>query len=199
MSRMSHDDPFARRIVTRLASLLIRTLRALTRMIYIRPEIVRDLHHRGQPYVLAFFHDQLLMMTYGYPGRSYGRRIAALTSRHRDGRYIAGTLERFGHLTVGGSTSRGGAAGLKEMVRLIRAGNDLGFAVDGPRGPRHVAQIGAIEASRLGRAPIVPLAFAASKKKPSVRGTGFRSRCRSRAGSLSTASRSSSRPAPIAI
>lgn len=195
---MTHDDPFARRVATYLASLLIRTLRALMRVSYVRPDAVRELHRRGQPYVLAFFHDQLLLMTYGYLGRSYGRRIAALASRHRDGRYIAGTLERFGHMTVGGSTGRGGATGLREMVRLIRAGNDLGFAVDGPRGPRHVVQIGAIEASRLGRAPIVPLAFAASKKKPSDPGTDSRFRCHSRAGSSSTVTRSRSRLVPIA-
>jgi lysophospholipid acyltransferase (LPLAT)-like uncharacterized protein len=124
---------------------------------------VRRLAREGRPYVHAFFHDQLLVMTYSYLGREYGRRLAVLSSRHRDGEYVARTLERFGHVMVRGSTGRGGAAGLVEMIRHLRAGRDAAFATDGPRGPRHHVQIGVIEAARLGRAPIVPVAFAASR------------------------------------
>ena len=187
-----------RRLTAILASWLIRALRATTRVVYRGEEIIRDRLRRGEPFILALFHDQLLMMTYAYPGRAYGRRIAVLASRHRDGQTIAATLERFGHRTVSGSTGRGGAAGLREMVRLLRDGTDLAFAVDGPRGPRHQAQIGVVEAARLGRASIVPVAFAASKKKSSGPGIASRSRCRSRVARSSTGRRSSwPRPLPV--
>jgi lysophospholipid acyltransferase (LPLAT)-like uncharacterized protein len=154
-----------------LASGVIRVLRRLMRWRWVNDAVVRSFHERGRPYVHAFFHDQLLMMTYSYLGQGYGRRLAVLSSRHRDGEYVSRTLERFGHLMVRGSTSRGGVAGLKEMIRRLRGGMDTAFATDGPRGPRHQVQIGVIEAARLGGAPIVPVVFAASKKKLFVPGT----------------------------
>jgi lysophospholipid acyltransferase (LPLAT)-like uncharacterized protein len=155
----------ARRLGPWLASGLIRALRTTMRFSSENDAVVRGLHEAGRPYVHAFFHDQLLLMTYSYLGREYGRTLAVLASRHRDGEYVARTLERFGHRLVRGSTGRGGAAGLVEMIRHLRAGRDAAFATDGPRGPRHRVQVGVVEAARLGRAPIVPVAFASSRAK----------------------------------
>jgi lysophospholipid acyltransferase (LPLAT)-like uncharacterized protein len=194
---MSSGDRLTLWVGPPLAGALIRLLRLLMRWTSEGEETVHRAHREGRPYVHAFFHDQLLMMTYSYLGQRYGRRLTVLSSRHRDGEYVARTLERFGHLMVRGSTGRGGVGGLKEMIGHLRAGRDAAFATDGPRGPRHSVQIGVIEAARLGRAPIVPVAFAASKKKPSAPGTPSRSRSRSRAAHSSTASRSWSLPTPI--
>ena len=160
---------------------------------------VLRLHREGRPYVHAFFHDQLLMMTYSYLGHAHGRELAVLSSRHRDGEFVARTLRRFGHLMVRGSTGRGAAAGLIEMIRHLRAGRDAAFATDGPRGPRRRVQIGVIEAARLAEAPIVPVAFAASKKKLCARGTPSRSLTPSPAGSSSTVIRSWWAGSPVAI
>jgi lysophospholipid acyltransferase (LPLAT)-like uncharacterized protein len=185
-------------VAARLASALIRTLQPLLRWTVVNDEIVLALHRAGRPYVHAFFHDQLLLMTYSYRGAAFGRRLAVLASRHRDGEYVSRTLERFGHQMVRGSTGRGGMSGLRQMVRLLREGRDAAFATDGPRGPRHQVQIGVIEAARLGGAPIVPVAFAASGKKNFVRGIASRSRTPWRGPCSSMVSRSSSRPGPIA-
>jgi lysophospholipid acyltransferase (LPLAT)-like uncharacterized protein len=185
-------------LAPRAASGFMRALHATMRWTTVGETAVLDLHRAGRPYVHAFFHDQLLLMTWSYRGGAFGRRLAVLASRHRDGEYIARTLERFGHQMVRGSTGRGGVSGLREMVRRLRSGADAAFAVDGPRGPRHVVQPGAIEAARLAAAPIVPVAFAASGKKNFIRGIASRSRARSRAAFSSTVSRSWSLPAPAA-
>jgi lysophospholipid acyltransferase (LPLAT)-like uncharacterized protein len=183
-------------IVPRIASAYIRVQRRLMRLAWVGDETVLERNRAGRPYVHAFFHDQLLMMNYSYLGRRFGRRLAVLASRHRDGEYVARTLERFGHLLVRGSSGHGGAGGLRQMVRHLREGRDAAFAVDGPRGPRHAVQIGVVEAARLGAADIVPVAFAARGKKNSTRGTGSRSRTRSRAACSSTVSRSMFLPTP---
>lgn len=162
----------------RLAAGLIVALRASMRLRRVGESVVLDLHRRGTPYVHAFFHDQLMMMTYSYRGRAFGRRLAVLASRHRDGEYVARTLERFGHTLVRGSTNRGAVGGLVQMVRFLKAGYDAAFATDGPRGPRHRVQMGAIEAARLAGAPIVPVAFAVSGKKNFDRGIVSRFPCR---------------------
>jgi lysophospholipid acyltransferase (LPLAT)-like uncharacterized protein len=123
----------------------------------------RDRHHLetlergGRNYILAFWHGRLLMMPYCYRRG----RIAILISRNKDGELIARTMGWFGHGSIRGSSSRGGRAALKSAVRRLRQGWDLGFTPDGPRGPRHRVQRGVIQAARLGRVPIVPVAFAA--------------------------------------
>lgn len=173
-------------LAPRLASGYIHVQRRLMRFTWVNEEAVLSQHRAGRSYVHAFFHDQLLMMTYSYLGARFGRRLAVLASRHRDGEYVARTLERFGHLLVRGSSGRGGAGGLRQMVRQLRGGLDGAIAVDGPRGPRHEVQIGVVEAARLGRASIVPVAFAAGGKKNFVRGIASRYPARFPAPSSST-------------
>src|SRR3989442_1567809 len=181
-----------------LASGLMRALHRMLRWRSMNESVVLDLHRENRSYVHAFYHDQLLMMTYSYLGQAQGRRLVVLSSRHRDGEYVSRTLERFGHQMVRGSTGRGGVAGLKEMIRHLRDGRDVAFATDGPRGPRHQVQMGAVEAARLGRAPLVPVALGVSKKKLSAPGTSSRSRSRSRRRSSFMAIRSRSRSTPTA-
>ena len=118
------------------------------------------LRAEGRSFILAFWHGRLLLMRYAYPGK----RITILISRHSDGEMIARTMELFGLHASRGSTTEGGAAGLREIVRRVRQGYDVGFTPDGPRGPCHVAQAGVVLAARLARVPIVPVGFGASKK-----------------------------------
>lgn len=176
----------------RLASGLIRILRRTMRWSAENEEAVLSFNRSGRPYIHAFFHDQLLMMTYSYLGGRFGRRLVVLASQHRDGEYVSRTLQRFGHTMVRGSTGKGAVGGLRQMVRGLREGMDAAFATDGPRGPRHQVQMGVIEAAKLSRAPIVPIAFAASKKKLCAPGTASRSRISSRAGSSCMVRRSRS-------
>jgi hypothetical protein len=150
-----------------LGALLIRGLRRLLRLEHRRAEQLRGMVERGERLILAFWHGQLLMMPYSYPGR----RISALISEHRDGELIARTLQRLGFGVSRGSTTSGGARALREMVRRVREGWDIAITPDGPRGPRHTVQQGAIELARLTGLPIVPVAFGASKKKLCAPGT----------------------------
>jgi len=134
--------------------------RATTRLLYRNHGVIEGLASRRQPYILAFWHGRLFLMPYAYPGR----KMTILVSEHRDGEYISRTMERFGFKTARGSSTRGGVAGLRRIVRLIREGYDAAFTPDGPRGPRGTVQPGVIVAARLSGAPIVPVAFSCSKK-----------------------------------
>ena len=131
-------------------------------------ERVDALHRRGQPIILAFWHAQQLMIPLGYRGT--GTHI--LISRHRDGEVIARIIARFGHRSVRGSSTRGGAWALRELIRLGRSGADLVVTPDGPKGPRQVAKLGVIQLARATGMPIVPLAFNCSKKNSSRAGIG---------------------------
>ncbi len=76
-----------------------------------------------------------------------------MTSLNFDGEYIARCIRRHGYGAARGSSSRAGLRALAEMARGIRAGNDVAFTIDGPRGPRYVAKQGpAILARKTGAA-----------------------------------------------
>lgn len=109
---------------------------------------------RGEPVILAFWHQQILPLAHYH--RNEG--IVVLVSQHKDGEYIARVIERRGFRTVRGSSTRGGAGGLKGLVRAARDGLDLGITPDGPKGPAREVKGGTLVAAQLSGLPIVPLA-----------------------------------------
>jgi lysophospholipid acyltransferase (LPLAT)-like uncharacterized protein len=139
-----------------------RTMRLDTR----GHEPVDALHRQGRPIILAFWHAQQLMIPFGYRGP--GSHV--LISQHGDGEIIARIIARFGHAAVRGSSTRGGSGALRAMIRLGRAGQDLVVTPDGPKGPRQVAKPGVVQLAKATGLPIVPLAFACSKKNSSRAG-----------------------------
>ncbi len=82
--------------------------------------------------IYPFWHRCILPAAYLFRKK----RIAVLTSRSRDGEYIAQVINRLGFVAVRGSSSRGAVAGLRGLQETIREGGMVAFPVDGPRGPR---------------------------------------------------------------
>jgi hypothetical protein len=116
---------------------------------------------RGQNIIAAFWHQRLLMM----PFLPHQGKVGMMISQHRDGEFIARAVKYFGIDSLRGSTTRGGAGALRGMVRFFKSGGNLAITPDGPQGPRHRVQSGVVELARLTSAPIVPVAYAASRKK----------------------------------
>ena len=134
------------------------------------------MYRAGQRVIIAFWHARQLMMPLTYRGTL----AHILISQHQDGEIIARIVERFGFKAVRGSSTRGGMEALRELIRLGRAGVDLVVTPDGPRGPAHIAKMGVIQLARASGLPIVPLAFACSKKNCSRVGidSWFHTHCR---------------------
>jgi len=86
-----------------------------------------------------------------------------LASASRDGEYVARTAERFGLEVVRGSSNKQGAQALKKLLRAIKAGKHLGIVADGSQGPARVFQPGAVYLASKTGAPILPMAWAASR------------------------------------
>ena len=113
------------------------------------------------------------------PGIIYlrDRGIVVITSENFDGEWIARIIRRFGYDTARGSTSRGGAKALVQMRREMRAGRPVAFTVDGPRGPREVAQPGAVWLASATGNPILPFHIESSSFW--TRAAGIVIRCQS--------------------
>jgi lysophospholipid acyltransferase (LPLAT)-like uncharacterized protein len=155
-----------------IGAAVIRGLGRSMRMDSQGHEQVDALYRQGRHIILAFWHAQQLMISTGYRGP--GANV--LISRHQDGEIIARIISRFGHRAVRGSSTRGGALALRELIRLGRSGADLVVTPDGPKGPRQVAKLGVVQLAKATGLPIVPLAFSCSKKNTLRAGIGSWSR-----------------------
>jgi len=90
------------------------------------------------PTVFAFWHRSLLACAHRFRNLD----IAILISPSFDGELIARTVELLGFRAIRGSSSRGGAAGLRNMQLAWQAGHRCAITADGPRGPVFVAKPG---------------------------------------------------------
>jgi lysophospholipid acyltransferase (LPLAT)-like uncharacterized protein len=137
-------------------------LRLLAATLHLRREekTVEPLWAAGAPAIYVVWHARLLLLPYLYRGRG----LRALVSRSEDGSMISDLVRRFGFVTVRGSSSRGGAGGLRALARAIGDGHSVVVVPDGPRGPREVLKAGVVALARLTDAPVVPLALAASSE-----------------------------------
>mgnify|MGYP001126130148 CR=1 FL=1 len=136
----------------------IRVLRATMRLEYRGREHLEAARRDPGGFILAFWHSRFVMMPYAYPGE----RITVLSSSHRDSELLARILVRFGFDLSKGSSTRGGAAGLLDIVRKVRRGYDVGITPDGPKGPRRRVKPGLVATARLTGLPIVPVTFSAA-------------------------------------
>ena len=112
---------------------------------------------KGQK-IYVFWHENLLFPIY-LRGRC---NLAMLLSRHRDADILARVAFHLGFECVRGSTYRGGAAAMREMLRKSRDMH-LTITPDGPRGPRRVLAQGPIYLSSKLGLPLVPMGFGYDK------------------------------------
>lgn len=146
-------------LLSLLAAGVIRGLRASVRLRHHGDGRLREWEARGERFILAFWHRHLLLMPYAYRGR----RISVLVSQSRDGELIARTVAWLGIDSSRGSSSRGGVAGMRTLLRKAEEGYDLAFTPDGPRGPAKEVQPGVILAAAATGLPIQPVALAATR------------------------------------
>lgn len=113
----------------------------------------------GHVPIYTFWHNRIFAGTYFFRDR----KIIVITSQSFDGEYIARFIKRFGYGAVRGSSTRGGAAALVEMIRLMRRGAPMAFTIDGPKGPRYVAKIGACLLAKKTGNPLMPFVVETEK------------------------------------
>ncbi|MDQ3800661.1 MAG: lysophospholipid acyltransferase family protein [Acidobacteriota bacterium] len=114
----------------------------------------------GKIPIYTFWHNRIFLGTYFFRRRG----IVVITSQSFDGEYIARFIQRFGYGAVRGSSTRGGVAALVEMIRLMRDERlPMGFTIDGPKGPKYVAKIGACLLAKKTGNPMMPFSVEAEK------------------------------------
>jgi len=126
---------------------------------FVNRDQIESHHGNGSGPVVAFWHQQIPAAI----GTHIHYPACVLISRHRDGEMIAHIAERLGYRTVRGSSSRGGAQVVREMLEGNFGEDALCFTPDGPRGPRFSVAAGMIFIAAKSRRPVVLTGFTASK------------------------------------
>ncbi len=124
---------------------------------------------RGQSAVLAFWHEVLPLLpalrVVAEKRADYKPLpIYALVSRHADGQFIGLTIRQLQIMMVSGSSTRGGAAAVREMLGLMANGAIIAVTPDGPRGPARKAAPGVAMLPAMARVPLVPCAVQVTPK-----------------------------------
>ncbi|MSR65902.1 MAG: DUF374 domain-containing protein [Pedosphaera sp.] len=150
------------RIVARLVHILTRLIAATLRFETRDPTgYLRN--STTAPVIFTLWHDSLALSLIVYlkvfrAGRPE-RRLAGLVSASRDGAFLSRVLELSGAQPVRGSSSRRGAQAFLELTTWAHRGLDLAITPDGPRGPRHQVQAGAIVLAQVTGLAIVPVSI----------------------------------------
>lgn len=117
-----------------------------------------------KPLIIALWHGEIFPVT-GF-GHTITDHLVTFVSQSKDGEVIARVLNRLGHTTVRGSSSKGGVRALLQAKRIMEKEKRMAvFTVDGPRGPRHKVKPGIIFLAQRAGAKIVVLRSYPEKAK----------------------------------
>ncbi|MCP5020991.1 MAG: lysophospholipid acyltransferase family protein [bacterium] len=86
-----------------------------------------------------------------------GMNASILVSHSRDGQIMGDMLNGFGFETIQGSSSKGGARAMREMIRVLKTGRTICFTPDGPQGPQHFMSPAVAFISRSTGFPVIPV------------------------------------------
>ena len=113
----------------------------------------------NKPFILAFWHSQLMMISYCWKSES---KINILASGHSDGRFgaIVGKYFKLNNIPT---SSNEKSTSLKPVFTLLKNSQCIGITPDGPRGPNQKVSDGIIKISKATQVPIIPIGFASSK------------------------------------
>jgi lysophospholipid acyltransferase (LPLAT)-like uncharacterized protein len=147
-------------LISRLGYWVIRLIGRTLRWEARDWQYLEAVHAADKRLILAFWHGRIFMATYYFRRRG----IVVMISQNRDGEYIAQVIERFGYGVARGSSTRGSLQATVEILRALKAKRDVGFAMDGPRGPRYVAKPGAAFVASKSGNPVVPFSISVERK-----------------------------------
>lgn len=116
-----------------------------------------------EQHVCVCWHGELFMSPQAYRDIHKKHPASAIISQHFDGALMAGTLNIFGIKPLRGSSRKGAQKVLLQAFRSIKQGEEVLITPDGPKGPRHTVNDGAIGLALKSKLPIFVINFTAQR------------------------------------
>jgi len=114
--------------------------------------------------VFVGWHGELFVNPLVYRKFRKEYKTYAVISHHFDGELIAKTLQLAGKINaLRGSSKKGAKAVLLQAIKQIQKGGDIILTPDGPRGPRHSFQPGALAIAKRAEGNLVIITMRAHK------------------------------------
>jgi Uncharacterized protein conserved in bacteria len=152
---------FVQHILAFAGALYIKLVSLTSIMLEKNVESPQFFWKNNKPFILAFWHSQLMMISYCWKSSN---KINILASGHSDGRFGA-ILGKYFKLNNIPTSSNEKSISLKPIFRLLKSSKYIGITPDGPRGPSKKVSDGIIKISKTSQVPIIPIGFASSKFK----------------------------------
>lgn len=120
---------------------------------------------KGEPLIPCYWHQMHIFGAwYMRKLQKRGLKIGFLISPSVDGEISAKLVQSWGAVAIRGSSNRTGARALKDMYNtIIKDKVSPVTTSDGPTGPVHEFKQGAVMLAQLTQAPMLPIAYAASR------------------------------------
>ncbi len=139
----------------RTGTTLLKLLRSTITIEVLNPEVEREYMETGRSSLLVTWHRAWLGGVL-YMGPRW--HPAVMASLSKDGEWVARFESHMGCHPIRGSSTKGGMAAQKAMIRYVKQGGKVATNVaDGPKGPRYKAKAGMISLAQITGAPLIPV------------------------------------------
>lgn len=141
------------KIIYNVMKMLMKTIRI--------KKIYDDKYIKEENYIYAFWHQKIFFPTVSL---THVEKKLAMTSPSKDGEIMSTVLECYGYETIRGSSNDQNVRSLIGMIKKLKQGYSLGFAVDGPKGPAFQIKPGIVYMAMKTGKEIVPVGGAFKKR-----------------------------------
>ena len=141
---------------------LYRVWTLTIRMSYRDEDGLAGTKNLAEPVTIILWHNRLFLAGEWTKRFRKKRSCYGLISGSRDGAWLETFYGWAGIRAIRGSRNRRGSQATRELIRTVKAGNDVGVTPDGSRGPKYQAKPGALLVARASRSPVLLLSFSYS-------------------------------------
>lgn len=157
-----YQTDFVLNIISSLIYAYTQLVYKTTKWQIVNREKLITLWEKGETFILVGWHGRALMYS---AFRDYRYPLNALVSLHKDGRIIAGVLEKYGLGTIGGSSNKNAKAAAMSLMSSLKDNTAICIIPDGPRGPRmHLTESPIYYAHKTG-IPIIGITYSVKRCK----------------------------------
>ena len=150
---------FVQNILGFFTFLYIRAVNLTSSIQFENESIPKQFWNNDKPFILAFWHSQLMMIGFSWKKK---QNVNILASSHSDGRFGA-IVGKYFNLNNIQTSEKNKSASLRSIFKLLNDNNYIGITPDGPRGPKEIVSEGIIKIAKKTKIPIIPIGFWSSK------------------------------------
>ena len=150
---------FIQNILGLIVAIYILIVKITSSIYFENKSVPNKFWRHNKPFILAFWHSQLLTIPYCWKSK---KKLHILASAHSDGRFgsIIGKYFKLNNLPT---SSKNNIFALRSIFNILKMNQYIGITPDGPRGPKEIVSEGIIKIARASKTPIIPCGFWSSR------------------------------------